>query len=81
MYSIETITEFLGWCSVINMGLLILSSILTILIRKIAIRFHSKLFNVDEKYLSEAYFQYLGQYKIAILMLNIVPYVALKIMG
>ena len=73
--------EFLGWCSVINMGLLLLSSFLVITIRKTTVRMHGKMFNVDEKFLCQAYFTYLGQYKIAILVLNIVPYFALKIIG
>ena len=79
--SIAVIREFLGWCSVINIGLLMFSSIFVIVARKTAIRIHSKMFNLDEKFLSEAYFQYLGQYKIAIIVFNIVPYFALKIMG
>ena len=81
MFSIETIIGFFGWCSVINMGLLVLSSILTIVLRRTVSRFHGELFNLDEKYLSEAYFQYLGQYKIAIIVFNVVPYIALKVMG
>lgn len=79
--NIEIITEFLGWCAVINCGLLVLSSVLVVAIRGTATKMHSKMFNVDEKFLCEAYFQYLGQYKIALLMFNIAPYFALKIMG
>ena len=79
--TIETITAFLGWCSVINCGFLVLSSMLVIGIRKTAIKMHGKMFQVDEKFLSEAYFTYLGQYKIAVLVFNIAPYFALKILG
>ncbi len=79
--TIETIREFFGWCAVINIGLLILSSILLIAVRGAALRIHGKMFNLDEKYLSQAYFQFLAQYKIAIIVLNVVPYFALKIMG
>ncbi|MFC1593965.1 DUF6868 family protein [Candidatus Omnitrophota bacterium] len=79
--TIETIRTFLGWCTVINSGVFMLSSILIIAIRGTASRFHGKMFNLDEKSLSQAYFQYLGQYKIAIIVFNIVPYFALKAMG
>ena len=79
--TIETIREFLGWCTVINIGLLMLSSILLIAVRGAASRIHSKMFNLDEKYLSQAYFQWLAQYKIAIIVFNVVPYFALKVMG
>jgi hypothetical protein len=42
---------------------------------------HSKMLGINQEALPMAYMQYLGNYKIAILMLNIVPYVALKIMN
>ena len=81
MNTIETVTEFFGWCSVINVGLLTLSSILVIVIRGAALRIHGKMFDLDEKSLSQAYLQYLSQYKVAMLIFSIVPYIALKIMG
>ncbi|MCK4917087.1 MAG: hypothetical protein KAS51_02590 [Candidatus Omnitrophica bacterium] len=81
MNTIEIVREFLGWCSVINIGLLMFSAILIIRIRKSAASLHGKMFNLDENYVSQAYFQYLGQYKIAIIVFNIVPYLALKLMG
>ena len=79
--TIETIRTFLGWCTVINIGLLMLSSIFVIAFRGTASRIHGTMFNLDEKYLSQAYFQYLAQYKIAIIVFNVVPYFALKVMG
>jgi hypothetical protein len=36
---------------------------------------------MDEKDLGRAYFQYLAQYKIAIIVLNIAPYLALRIIA
>jgi hypothetical protein len=44
-------------------------------------KIHSSLFGLDEKDLGRAYFQYIAQYKIAIIVLNIAPYLALKIMA
>ncbi|MCK5014734.1 MAG: hypothetical protein KAS66_13045 [Candidatus Omnitrophica bacterium] len=77
----ETLRTFLGWCSVINIGLLMFSSIFIIAFRGVASRIHGKMFDLDEKHLSQAYFQYLAQYKIAIIMFNIVPYFASRIIG
>ena len=79
--TVDILRGVLGWCSVINIGLLMFSSILLITIRRAASRIHGKMFNLDEKYLSQAYFQYLAQYKIAIIVFNIVPYFALQIVG
>ena len=81
MDKIETMAEFFGWCSVINIGILTLSSILVIAIRGTAVRIHAKMFNLDERTLSEAYLRYLAQYKIATIVFSIVPYFALKLMG
>ncbi len=81
MNTIEAIREFLGWCSVINIGLLIVSGILVVSLRGPVSRIHAKMFDLDESDTRRAYFQYLGQYKIAIIVFNIVPYFALKVMG
>ena len=79
--TIEIIRTALGWCAVINIALLALSSISVIAFRRTMSRFHGKLFDLDEKYLQQVYFQYLAQYKIAVIVLNIVPYFALRIAG
>ena len=78
--TIETITTFLGWCSIINIGLLLFSTIMMIVVRDFAIKLHSRLFGVNPAELPIIYLQYLGNYKIAIIILNIVPYLALKVM-
>ncbi len=80
MMTIETITELLGWVSIINIAILLLSTLALITMRGLITRIHSSLFGLDEKDLGRAYFQYLAQYKIAIIVLNIAPYLALKIM-
>lgn len=52
MNTIEVIREFFGWCSIINIGLLALSAILIIPLRKTVCRIHGKMFDLDERYLS-----------------------------
>jgi len=81
MNTIEAMREFLGWCSIINIVLLIFSAIFMVLLRGPISRIHAKMFNLNESDLSRAYFQYLAQYKIAIIVFTIVPYFALKFMG
>lgn len=80
MNNMETIREFLGWCSIINIGLGLFSVIFITSLRGPISRIHSKIFNLDERDLSKAYFQFLGQYKTATIIFNIVPYLALRIM-
>ncbi len=79
--TIESLTTFLGWCSVINIGVLLFSTLMMIVMQDFVIKIHSGLFKVNPEALPMLYLQYLGNYKIAIIMLNIVPYVALKLMA
>jgi hypothetical protein len=79
--TMEEITALLGWTSVINIAVLLLSGLVVIAMRGRIAKIHSQLFGLDEKDLGRAYFQYLAQYKIAIIVLSIAPYVALKVMA
>jgi len=80
MNTIEIMREFLGWCSVINSGRLMLSAFLVVLLRNQISYIHTKIFDLDERNIPQAYFQYLAQFKIIIIVFNIVPYFALMIM-
>ncbi len=77
MSSLETLTAFFGWCTVINIGLLMVAAVVLGLMRGPISQIHAKMFNLNESDLSREYFRYLAQYKIAVLVLNLVPYVAL----
>ncbi len=79
--NIETIREFLGWCTVINFGLLALVVVKLLLIRDWASGVHAKMFGLDDASVRDAYFQYFVNYKIAILVFNLGPYIALTIMS
>ncbi len=81
MMTIDALTELLGWASAINIAVLLLSTLGVIAMRGAIARIHSKLFGLAEKDLGRAYFQYLAQYKIAIVVLNLVPYIGLKIIA
>ncbi len=80
MVTLDSVMIFLGWCSVINILVLIFSTIALLVFKGPISAVHSKMFGVDPKNLATMYFQYLANYKIAIFMLNIVPYLALRLM-
>jgi len=81
MMDIDALTTFLGWCSIINIGVMIISTLAITTFRETIIRLHSRMFSVNPDALPMKYFTYLGNYKLAIYMLNFVPYVSLKIMA
>lgn len=80
MFTVSTLTELLGWSSVINICLLAITTLAVILKRDSIIKLHVKMFGIDAAELSRIYFQYIAQYKLAIIIFNIVPYISLKIM-
>lgn len=79
--NIETIREFLGWCTVINIGLLAFSSIMVVSCRKWIAGIHGWMFGLDEAEMPREYLRYLANFKIAVIIFNLVPYVALRIIG
>ncbi len=80
MNTIEAMTEFFGWCCVINIGILSLSAIIVTVFRKTLLKIHNKMYQLDDKILLKIYIQYLALYKILIITFSIVPYFALKLL-
>ena len=81
MNSLQAVTAFIGWTTVINIVLLVVSSITVIAARQSISRIHGRMFGLETADLSRAYFQYLAQYKIAIIVFSLTPYIALKLMA
>jgi hypothetical protein len=81
MNSLDTITQFLGWCTVINMGILAFVAILLMTMQGTAVRMHSRMFGVNEAALPRIFYQFMANYKVLIVVLNLVPYLALKLMA
>ncbi len=78
MQNVETLVAFFGWCTVINVVLLSLAALMLTVMKDFVSGIHSKMTGLSQSELSVVYIQYLGNYKIAIIMLNLVPYIALK---
>lgn len=81
MLEIQMLTSFFGWCTVINLGLLLFSTF-TLLVFNLQVKaVHSRLMAIESAGLNALYFNFLGNYKVLILVLNLVPYCALKILA
>ena len=81
MITLESLTTFFAWSSAINLGFLVFASLLLGYARGSIAQIHGRLFGLDEGDLARAYFQYLAQYKTAVFVFNLAPYLALRIMG
>ena len=79
--SIDTLTTLIGWCAVINMGVLLLSTIALVSRWEAVARLHARLFGLDTVALSAAYFQYLAVFKLLVLIFNVTPWIALKMVA
>lgn len=79
MISLELVTAFFGWTTVVNFVFLLFSTIIVVAARGAIARIHGGMFGLESADLSRAYFQYLAQYKIAIIVFSLTPYIALKL--
>lgn len=59
--------------------MLAFTTFLATVLKEPMIKIHTRLFGVNRENLQIIYFQYLGHVKVAIFMLNLMPYLALKI--
>ena len=78
---IQVVTAFFMWCTVLNFGLLILSSVICICGGGWAYRIHSKWFSISREAFNVAMYSFLGLYKVLIFVFGLIPYVALRIVG
>ncbi|RUO44273.1 hypothetical protein CWE15_03640 [Aliidiomarina taiwanensis] len=79
MFTLPHLISLLGWCSLINIAILLLAFLMVTTLRETVMGIHSKLTGVSKEHLPVLYFQYLGQYKLLIVVFNLVPYLALKL--
>ena len=79
MNNVELVTAVLGWCTVINAAVLTLAALALVTAGDSIARIHSRMFGIDVGELPRLYFDYLGRYKTLVLLFNLVPYIALRI--
>lgn len=78
--TLDTLTTFFGWMTILNFGFLIATTVALTAFRPVVVRIHNRLTGLDEKDLNRAYFGYLSNYKVLALVTSFVPYLALKLM-
>ena len=77
--TLDQITTFFGWLSVLSIAYLTLSTIALFAMQSFALRIHGALFGLDERDLKRAYFNWLANCKLATAFLALGPYVALRL--
>ncbi len=79
--TIDFSREFLGWCVVINFGLLMWWLAMIIFARDWVHKMHGRWFRLTAEQFDLVHYAGMAFFKIAIFLFNVVPYVALRIVG
>ena len=77
--TIEQIRDVLGWCAVINIGLLLWWFLMFALAHEFVYRLHGRWFRMTVERFDAIHYAGMAFFKISIFLLNIVPYLALRI--
>ncbi|MFC1496986.1 DUF6868 family protein [Verrucomicrobiota bacterium] len=79
--NIATVRTFFMWCTILNGGLLILSSLILTFAGDWVYRKHSRWFPIPRDAFNVTIYSFIGLFKIFFLMFNLVPYIVLVIIG
>ncbi len=79
--TVETVIAFLGWCTAINFGVLILWFLFVWLAHDFVFRCHRKLFKISVETFDLIHYVGMAVFKLGVILFNLVPYLALKIVS
>ena len=71
--------DFFMWCSVINLGLFFLSFLFFRFAHDFIFRYHGKWYKLPEEKFNAIYYSVMIFFKTAIILFNLVPFMALSI--
>ena len=77
----QVLTAFFMWCTIMNGALLVLWTVMCMLVPNLVYRLQSKWFPIPRETFNVVIYSFLGLFKIVFLVFNLVPYVALLIVG
>ena len=77
--NIETIRNFLLWCAIINYGILLIWFLIFIKAHDPIYKLHTRWFRLSKERFDFLNYGSMAVYKIGILLLNVIPLIALRI--
>ena len=78
---IQTLTSFFMWCTLINGALLILWSTLFLFAPDLVYRTQRKFIPITREFFDMVMYGFLGLFKMVFIVFNLVPFIALLIVG
>ena len=79
--TLEVIRSALAWCTLINWGLMLWWFLFFTFAHDLMYRIHSKWFNIPVEKFDAIHYAGIAFFKILVFMFNLVPYLALRIVG
>ncbi|MDP6903630.1 MAG: hypothetical protein QF406_04210 [Verrucomicrobiota bacterium] len=77
--TIENLRTFLGWCTILNMGILVVWSLAFVFARDLVFKVHTRWFRISEERFDEIHYTLMGYYKLAVFLFNLAPYLVLRL--
>lgn len=78
---IQTLTSFFMWCTIINTGFLLFLALIFMLTPDLAYRMQSRFIPISRETFNIAFYSFIGLFKVFVLVFNVVPWIALLILG
>ena len=77
--AIELVQETLGWCSLINVALLLIWFLFIVFAHDWMFRIHTRWFKLSSEKFDAIHYVGIGLFEMTIVIFNVVPYLALRI--
>ena len=77
--TLEVVADILGWSMVVNYGTLFLWMMFIMFARLWTYEVHNRWFNISEEMFYSTHYRLMGFYKLNILLFNLAPYLAIRI--
>jgi len=78
---IRTLTAFFMWCTILNVALLLLWTLLLLAAPDLVYRIQRRWFPITRETFTVVMYSFLGLFKIVVIVFNVVPWLALLIVG
>ncbi len=78
---IRVIRDVLMWCAIINSGVLLFWFVLFALAGDWMYRYHNRWFPMSREAFNVVHYSGMGLFKLAVVLFNLVPFIALLIVG
>ena len=79
--TVQLLREFLGWCTVFNLVLLIWWLVFIIFAHDWTYQMHRKWFDLSRESFDAIHYAGMAYFKLTVIVLNLVPYLVLRLMA